>query len=215
MMDHAIENQYAGLNAAQVRKVKWVAEEPASGFYLPLVRTLMEEYGKAEFGASFVFTSTAPREGVSLVVTTLAKELAATSGEKVLIAMTSAIGNFAPVHGVEPAEPVIREGNGVFRLSPPQSANHATRVERFELLRQLTSLFPFVLIDSPALSVSTEALEFGALSHGVVLVSAAGLVRRNRLLQAKRMIDFAGVPLLGCALNRRTYPIPDFLYKRL
>lgn len=215
MIEHVIENQIGSMNAAHVRKVRRVVEEPASGFYLPLVRTLMEEYGKAEFGASFVFTSTAPREGVSMVITTIAKELAATSGEKVLIAMTSAIGNFAPVPGVEPAEPVIREGNGVFRLSPPQSPNHATRVERFELLRQLTSLFPFVLIDSPALSVSTEALEFGARSHGVVLVSAAGQVRRNRLLQAKRMIDVAGVPLLGCALNRRTYPIPDFLYKRL
>lgn len=215
MIEHAMENHLSSLNAAQVLRVRRVVDEPTAGFYLPLVRTLMEEYAKADFGAAFVFTSTAPREGVSMVISTIAKELAATSGEKVLIAMTSAIGNFAPLPGAEPAEPVIREGNGVFRLSPPQSPNHATRVERFELLRQLTSLFPFVLIDSPALSVSTEALEFGARSHGVVLVSAAGQVRRNRLLQAKRMIDVAGVPLLGCALNRRTYPIPDFLYKRL
>jgi len=186
-----------------------------SGFYVPLVRTLMDEYEKAFSGASFVFTSSTPREGVSVVVDRVAKELAAVSGEKVLIAMTAAIGNFAPADEPDRHEPVQREGDGVFRLAPPRSANSATRVERFELLRQLTKLFPFVLIDAPALSVSAEALEFGARSQGIVLVAAAGRVRRNRLLQTKRMIDVAGAPLLGCALNRRTYPIPDFLYKRL
>jgi Mrp family chromosome partitioning ATPase len=187
----------------------------SSGFYIPLVRTLIEEYEKASLGAAFVFTSTAPREGVSVVVANVARELAATTGEKVLIALTSAIGNFAPAQGEVAPEPVIREGNGVFRLRQPSSANSATRVERFELLYQLTRLFPFVLIDAPALTVSAEALEFGARSQGVVLVSAAGQVRRNRLLQTKLLIEFSGAPLLGCALNRRTYPIPNFLYKRL
>jgi hypothetical protein len=186
-----------------------------SGFYVPLVRSLMEEREKAFSGASFVFTSSTPREGVSVVVDRIARELAAVSGEKVLIAMTAAIGNFAPSAEPDAHEPVLREGDGVFRLAPPRSANSATRVERFELLRQLTRLFSFVLIDAPALSVSSEALEFGARSQGIVLVAAAGRVRRNRLLQTKRMIDVAGAPLLGCALNRRTYPIPDFLYKRL
>lgn len=186
-----------------------------SGFYFPLVRTLVAEAEKAISGATFVFTSLSPREGVSVVVGTIAQELAAVTGEKVLIAMTDAIGNFAPLPGPDPQNPVIREANGVFRLRPPQSANSASRVERFELLRQLTELFPFVLVDAPALSVSAEALEFGACSQGIVLVAAAGKVRRNRLLQTKRMIEVSGTPLLGCALNRRTYPIPNFLYKRL
>ena len=51
MIEHVIENQIGSMNPAQVRKVRRVAEEPESGFYLPLVRTLMEEYGKAEYGA--------------------------------------------------------------------------------------------------------------------------------------------------------------------
>jgi Mrp family chromosome partitioning ATPase len=202
-------------HAAPPKSVNGLAAAPRSAFYLPLVRTLMDEYEGTTAGAAFVFTSASPGEGVSVVIETIARELASTSGQKVLIAMTGAIGNFVPEYGHAPEEPVIREGNGVFRLRLPTSADTASRVERFELLRELTQLFPFVLLDAPALAVSAEALEFGARSQGVVLVSAAGQVRRNRLLQTKRMIEVAGVSLLGCALNRRTYPIPDFLYKRL
>lgn len=215
MSGHSSESEFETMRPFEARAGAAPVATPDSGFYFPLVRTLVAEYEKAKLGATFVFTSSTAREGVSVVVGTIAKELAAETGEKVLIAMTDAIGNFAPMPGPEPQNPVIRESDGVFRLRPPQSANCASRVERFELLRQLTELFPFVLVDAPALSASAEALEFGARSQGIVLVAAAGKIRRNRLLQTKRMIEVSGAPLLGCALNRRTYPIPNFLYKRL
>lgn len=215
MINHVTDNEFARTYLLNSRLAPGYMAPPAAGFHLPLVQSLIARCKTGVSGSAYVFTSTEAKEGVSVVTGAVAKELAATSGEKVLIAMSSAIGNFVPSPVPELVEPVIREGNGVFRLSPPRSANSATRVERFELLRQLTTLFPFVLIDAPAISVSTEALEFGARSQGIVLVSAAGKVRRNRLVQAKRMIDAAGVPLIGCALNRRTYPIPDFIYKRL
>lgn len=215
MIGHSNEFWFGTIRPVQGKSDAPKVASPEAGFYFPLVRTLVTGAEKASSGATFVFTSSSPREGVSVVVGTIAQELAAVTGEKVLIAMTDAIGNFAPLPGPEPQNPVIREANGVFRLRPPQSANCASRVERFELLRQLTELFPYVLVDAPALSVSAEALEFGARSQGIVLVAAAGKVRRNRLLQTKRMIEVSGAPLLGCALNRRTYPIPNFLYKRL
>ena len=162
-----------------------------------------------------VFTAVGPGEGVSVVTGTVARELASESGEKVLIAEANSIGNFVPAQSSEFREPVMREGSGIYRLRPATSFNSASRAQRFDLLKQLKLLFAFVLIDCPALSVSTEALEFGARSQGLVLVAAAGQVRRNRLLQAKRIIEVSGVSLLGCALNRRTYPIPEFLYRRL
>ena len=192
-----------------------IAGKMERGFYVPLVRKLMEERETAKDGAAFVFTAVGPGEGVSVVTGTVARELASESGEKVLIAEASAIGNFAPAQGSEFREPVMREGSGIYRLRPATSFNSASRAQRFDLLNQLKLLFAFVLIDCPALSVSTEALEFGARSQGLVLVAAAGQVRRSRLLQAKRIIEVSGVPLLGCALNRRTYPIPEFLYRRL
>ena len=63
----------------------------SSGFYLPLVRTLIDHAEKCFTGATFIFTSTAPREGVSMVTDAIARELAASTGEKILIAKSSAI----------------------------------------------------------------------------------------------------------------------------
>ena len=185
------------------------------GFFVPLVRRLMEPGYGGQMGGSFVFTADTPGEGVTYVTNAVARELAAVSGRRVLIAATSSIGNFEPAPNHELNDPVIREGNGVFRLRPPVTENRASRAKRFQLLAQLEELFPFVLVDAPALSASAEALEFGGRSRGLVLVAAAGKARKNRLQLTKRMIDIAGIPVLGCALNRRTYPIPEFLYKRL
>ncbi len=213
MMDEM--NRSESERAAGASRFAGIAGKMERGFYVPLVRKLMEERETAKDGAAFVFTAVGPGEGVSVVTGTVARELASESGEKVLIAEANAIGNFAPAQSSEFREPVMREGNGIYRLRPATSFNSASRAQRFDLLNQLKLLFAFVLIDCPALSVSTEALEFGARSQGLVLVAAAGQVRRSRLLQAKRIIEVSGVPLLGCALNRRTYPIPEFLYRRL
>lgn len=186
---------------------------PESGFFLPLIRKLMEESQTAENGATFVFTSAIPKEGVSFVTAAVAGELAALSGKKVLIAESRAIRFYVPAPQVH--EPVVNEGRGVYRMGSPAAPQDIPPVQRFDILQQLKKLFPFILIDCPALSASSEALEFGQKSNGIVLIAAAGLARRNGLLRAKRLIDVSGIPILGCALNRRTYPIPDFIYKRL
>lgn len=193
----------------------FTATAPEPGFYVPIVRKFIYESEQADGGAAFVFTSANSREGVSVVTAAVARELAALSGEKVFIAESRAIGNFAPSPASESGSPVVHEGGGVYRLSASESSPVASRIERFELLRQLKRLFPFVLIDCPSLSVSAESLEFAAKARGIVLVAAAGRVRRTRLLQAKTLIEISGVPLLGCALNRRTYPVPKFIYNRL
>lgn len=185
------------------------------GFFIPIVRKFMQESEQVNGGAAFVFTSSNPKEGVSVVIAAVARELAAVSGEKVIVAESRAIGNLSPSPGPKSWSPVLHEGGGVYRLRPAESSRVASRIDRFDLLRHLKQLFLFVLIDCPALSASAEALEFGAKSQGIVLVAAAGRVRRTRLLQAQTLIKVSGVPLLGCALNRRTYPIPEFLYKRL
>ena len=185
------------------------------GYFVPLVRKLMEESQSGESSGAFVFTAANPREGVSVVTGAVARELAAVSGERVLLADANAIVNFETAADPEASEPVIHEGNGVFRLRPPVSLNSSSREEKSFLLEQLKDLFTFVLIDCPALSVSTEALELGSRSRGIILVATSGKVRRSRLLSAKGMIEASGVPLVGCALNRRTYPIPNFLYRRL
>ena len=39
--------------------------------------------------------------------------------------------------------------------------------------------------------------------------------RREAALKAKQNVEAANVPLLGVVLNKRTYPIPDLVYRFL
>jgi Mrp family chromosome partitioning ATPase len=40
------------------------------------------------------------------------------------------------------------------------------------------------------------------------------LTARASVAEAKRRLELAGARILGVALNRRTFPIPGFLYRR-
>jgi len=49
----------------------------------------------------------------------------------------------------------------------------------------------------------------------VVVVVEAGHSRRDEILNAQRTVLQAGGKFLGFVLNRRRYPVPEWLYKRL
>jgi len=80
---------------------------------------------------------------------------------------------------------------------------------------ELRSEFDFVLIDTPAMVLGNEAVRLGSISDGVVLVLQANASRRNVARQAIRDMQGGGVKVLGAVLNRRTFPIPDAIYKIL
>jgi len=50
---------------------------------------------------------------------------------------------------------------------------------------------------------------------GVAVVVAAGQTRRDEILNAQRTIEQAGGKFLGFVLNKRRYPVPEWLYRRL
>jgi Mrp family chromosome partitioning ATPase len=82
-------------------------------------------------------------------------------------------------------------------------------------LEELSESFDYILIDTAATSLSTSANSLAYLAKGVVLVIAANFTKREDALSAKIMLESAAIPILGAALNRRTYPIPDRIYKYL
>jgi hypothetical protein len=49
--------------------------------------------------------------------------------------------------------------------------------------------------------------------HGVVLVMDARATRRRGALRAKQRIEDVGGKILGVALNRRRFYIPQWLYR--
>jgi Mrp family chromosome partitioning ATPase len=49
----------------------------------------------------------------------------------------------------------------------------------------------------------------------VILVVKHGSTRREVVVRTREIITRAGGKILGVVLNRRRFPIPEFLYRRL
>jgi len=87
---------------------------------------------------------------------------------------------------------------------------------RFESrLSEMRKDFSYILVDAPPINAYGDASLFGRMADGVVMVLEANRTRRESAQKAKRILDRAGVTVLGAVLNKRTFPIPEFLYRRL
>ena len=75
--------------------------------------------------------------------------------------------------------------------------------------------FDFVLVDCPSLATNSQALRWTGAADGVFLVVEAGATQISQIEAAHRMLRTSKSRLEGIILNRRTYPIPKFLYKLL
>ena len=88
--------------------------------------------------------------------------------------------------------------------------------ERFRsLLNELRAEFDFVVIDAPSVNLYADAILLGKLTDGVVLVVQANSTRRETARKAKESLESAKVKLLGAVLNKRTFPIPEALYRKI
>ena len=75
--------------------------------------------------------------------------------------------------------------------------------------------FSYVLIDAPPLSHYADAAVFGRMADGLVMVLEANTTRRETARKAKQLLDDCGVSVLGAVLNKRMFPIPERVYRRL
>lgn len=84
-----------------------------------------------------------------------------------------------------------------------------------ERLAELRREFDYVIIDTPPLTAYADAMVLGQLADGVVLVLEASATRREAALRATEGLRAAKIPVLAAVLNKRMFPIPGALYKRL
>ena len=80
---------------------------------------------------------------------------------------------------------------------------------------ELRKEFNYILISAPPLTRETEAILLGQMADGIVLIVEANQTRRESVRQAKEHLETAQVQLLGAVLDQRTFPIPEFLYRKL
>jgi succinoglycan biosynthesis transport protein ExoP len=127
--------------------------------------------------------------------------------------LADALATSGPVRGF--ARPLSRHNLWLISAGSLQG-NLYRQAERFRAcLTELSTEFPYVLISAPPLIRQTEATLAGQLADGIVLIVEANQTRRDAVRRAKEHLEAAQVQLLGAVLDQRTFPIPDFLYRRL
>jgi capsular exopolysaccharide synthesis family protein len=95
------------------------------------------------------------------------------------------------------------------------SANLLTSERLQDRLKELREEFEFVVIDAPPLTLYSDAIAVGQLADGLVLVLEADSTRRKAAQAAVDTLRSSKIDILAAVLNKRTFPIPNSLYKRL
>lgn len=95
--------------------------------------------------------------------------------------------------------------------SPSLLASEQLRTRIAELRQE----FDFVIVDSPPLNCYSDGIVLGQLSDGLVLVIGANTTRREAAAAVTENLQAAKVPILAAVLNKRTFPIPESIYKIL
>jgi hypothetical protein len=202
------------------------------GFYLELIRTVFQVVdGQGKLRNRVVaFTSATSGEGVSYVVNLVAKEIAAQTQKRVLLVEAGAFHNLYlgdPKHVSRHCEET--ETDNLLSLSVPKSPSMVALADgvrkvsdwdsspayRAECLKALRWNFDYVLIDCPSPAVSLDATTLAPLIDGTAVVVRAAQTRRRQIQRCQQMIEGAGGNFLGFVLNQRSYPVPNWIYRRL
>jgi uncharacterized protein involved in exopolysaccharide biosynthesis len=176
----------------------------AVGVYLPLIQRLRKiDSTDTGRGTIFAFTACTRGEGVSHFVRGLGAELTNYTGKQVAI-----------VNAPDIFETVAEAGNETDALIWGRSA---TSGEKFiqQWFNGLREKHDYVLIDCPSLNASRAATILGPQSDGLMLVVGTGKATRTQVRGGLAMLALASVNVVGLALNKRTYPIPDAVYNLL
>ncbi|HEX3354138.1 MAG TPA: hypothetical protein VHS34_15065 [Terriglobales bacterium] len=82
-------------------------------------------------------------------------------------------------------------------------------------LRELRLEFDYTILHGPPAALCGDAALLGYLSDGVILVLEANSTRRAAAQRTVQLMQATNARLLGSVLNRRRFPIPEGIYRRL
>jgi len=193
-------------------------------------------------GAVIAFTSASLGEGVSHVAQLFAVELARHTGRRTLIVNAERMQSLGVEDYLQmpwnchptnienvwmlPAKKTGRKKGG----DSDEDAGHELPQRSFlvrvskageqvdtglDSVDALRVAFDNILIDCRSLRASSEAAVLSSSVDGVAIVVEAGQTRRDEIINAQRTIENAGGKFLGFVLNKRRYPVPEWLYRRL
>ena len=82
-------------------------------------------------------------------------------------------------------------------------------------LEKLRGEFDLLVLDCPSLQASTLAAELAPCVDGYLAVVSANAARKQNIEDLIAQMNVTSAPLLGYLLNRRSYPVPRWLYRIL
>ncbi|HUV37298.1 MAG TPA: CpsD/CapB family tyrosine-protein kinase [Patescibacteria group bacterium] len=184
-----------------------------------------------------MFTSAVSGEGKTTIVAYLARMLASSGSEKVLLVDCSVLhpqlhdlfgqSNDAGLvdylsGGVEINAIVKPIEAGVFDLVTVGTSRRDDvtqpffNSERMRLFcKQAGERYDYVLVDTSAILEAPETSIIGSYMDGVVLVIYAGRTKREVLKRAMGMVEKLDGKFIGSVLNKKKYYIPEFIYRRV
>ncbi len=185
-------------------------------FLTPALETMVRIRRRRKHGV-FVIVAAEAGAGTSYVVSLLANELTREFGNCVMVSSPSG-SSAANLSGVMPGNSLAfrEQAPNVWVPVKDRDFDSLSESEQNEVVVGMNpEAFDFVLVDSPALSTGQRPMRLGQAVDGVFLVVEAGKTKREQIEQAQRHFAASGARLLGAILNRRTYAIPEAIYKIL
>lgn len=183
---------------------------------------------------SVLFVSSRKGEGTTTLVKEFGKISATLFGKTVLLLEND---RFQPVHNLTAAEQqenmnaIIGEHTEVERLfhqtgdssffRSPVSLYGTSLTNIFSLstidrfIEKLERRFDLILVDSPPVAETNDALSVVRHVDGIVLVVEAEATRYPVVESVKEKIEKVGGNILGVVLNKQRHYIPSFIYKHL
>jgi hypothetical protein len=103
-------------------------------------------------------------------------------------------------------EKLVTPSPGLWRSSPNF---------RRDYIQELRARYSYIALDCPPISESSEVLSLSEVVDGTVSVVEANRTTKSQISYLERTIARSGGRLLGHVLNKRTYPIPEWLHSKL
>lgn len=197
----ARQNIRGGLATRETKPRLMAPRGHIKGIWLPMLERVRQLREARSSPVALVFAGVHARAGVTYVVQDFAQQLGFYTGGAVLT------GSSADIWAHEP-----RRGQ-----STEEESLHASFLEDGDLSATalLGAAQDYLLIDCPPLNVSTDGLLLARSTDGLCVVVEGGRTRRTELQSSLALLARSNIPVFGLILNKRRYPVPDFIYRML
>ena len=184
---------------------------------------------RSEEGMALIFTSASSGEGVSFVSYSVARHLAYLLDGNVawidgnhlapqarllgtrpgfcdLLAEPDGVGDLATGAGLT----VVGHGTADIKLTELLTCGNYER-----MLSRLCDRYFFTVIDAPPILAAMETAHMARYAEGAVMVVQTQRLKYEVVRHGLESLSSQGGDILGTILNKRTFQIPGFLYRRL